>query len=240
VIRFRLGQPAMAEARTSRVVGDRQHTFLFADLAGFAALTEAHGDERAAELAACFFDCVRELLPAHGAEEVKTIGDASMLRCDDPADAIELGLRIVGDIGSRPEFPSVRVGIHTGAAVKRDDDWFGRAVNLAARLSGLAAGGEVLISEATRAAAGELAGLEFRSLGPQAFKNITESVDVFRPVRGDGHHERLPIDPVCRMAVDPGREVGTLVHDGTEYHFCSLRCAESFARSPEIYTTQPP
>jgi len=163
-----------------------------------------------------------------------------MLRCDDPQGAVELGLRIVDEVGARPEFPAVRVGIHTGAAVKRNDDWFGRAVNLAARLSGLAAGGEVLTSEATRAAAGDLAGLEFRSLGPQAFKNFTEPVDVFRPVRSAGQRERLPIDPVCRMAVDPGREVGTLIHEGTEYHFCSLRCAESFARSPEIYAPQPP
>lgn len=218
--------------------GDREHTFLFADLAGFAALTEAHGDEQAAELAACFFDCVRGLLPTHRADEVKTIGDASMLRCDDPGDAVELGLRIVDEVGSRPEFPSVRVGIHTGAAVKRDGDWFGRAVNLAARLSGLAAGSEVLISEATRAALGDLPGLELRSLGPQAFKNIVEPVDVFRAVRSDQRGERLPIDPVCRMAVDPGREIGTLIHEGTEYHFCSLRCAESFASSPETYVAR--
>lgn len=218
--------------------GDAQHTFLFADLAGFAALTEAHGDEQAAELAGCFFDCVRELLPTHGAEEVKTIGDASMVRCDDPADAVGLGLRIVDEVGARPEFPSVRVGIHTGGAVNRNDDWFGRAVNLAARLSGLAPGGEVLISEATRRAIGDLAGVELRSLGPRSFKNIAESVDVFRALRGEQRPERLPIDPVCRMAVDPGHEAGSLIHDGSEYHFCSLRCAESFARSPESYSAR--
>jgi adenylate cyclase len=171
---------------------------------------------------------------------VKTIGDAAMLLCDDPRGAVELGMRIVDDVGARPEFPSVRVGIHTGSAVRRKDDWFGRGVNLAARLSGLAAGGEVLISEATRAAIGDPAGVELRSLGPRSLKNITESVDVFHAVRSGGQRERLPIDPVCRMAVDPGREVGTLIHDGTEYHFCSLRCAESFARSPESYAARRP
>ncbi len=66
------------------------HTFLFADLAGFTALTEAHGDEEAADLAAEFFDCVRDLLPDYGGEEVKTIGDAVMVRCDRPDAAVEL------------------------------------------------------------------------------------------------------------------------------------------------------
>ena len=219
---------------------DREHTFLFADLAGFTALTEAHGDEEAAELAACFFDCIRPLLPRHDAEEVKTIGDASMLRCGDPRQAVELGLRIVEEVGARPEFPSVRVGIHTGAAVERDGDWFGGAVNLAARVSGAAGGGEVLISEATRAAAGELPRLELRSLGPQRFKNVAQPVDVFHAVREGEQREGLPIDPVCRMAVDPGHETGTLIHTGVEYHFCSLRCVQLFAGSPESYATHHP
>jgi adenylate cyclase len=78
------------------------HTFVFADLAGFTALTEAHGDEQAAELAADFCDTVRELLPEYGAEEVKTIGDAVMLRCDEPGAAVELGLRLVDEVGARP------------------------------------------------------------------------------------------------------------------------------------------
>lgn len=59
-------------------------TFLFADLAGFTALTEAHGDEHAADLAAEFCHTVRELLPERG-ELVKMIGDAAMVRSDDAA-----------------------------------------------------------------------------------------------------------------------------------------------------------
>ena len=61
----------------------RLHTFLFADLAGFTALTEAHGDEHAADLVAEFCSRVRALLPEHDAEEVKAIGDALMLRTGD-------------------------------------------------------------------------------------------------------------------------------------------------------------
>jgi adenylate cyclase len=68
-------------------------TFVFADIAGFTALTEAHGDERAATLVADFCDAVRAELPADAAH-VKTIGDALMLRVPDPGEAILLGLHI--------------------------------------------------------------------------------------------------------------------------------------------------
>ena len=104
---------------------ERAHTFLFADIAGFTALTEAHGDEEAAELAADFFDWVRQLLPEYGGEEIKTIGDAVMLRCEEPKAAVELGLRIVEEIGARPKFPVVRVGMHTRAFVAAPQDYVG-------------------------------------------------------------------------------------------------------------------
>jgi class 3 adenylate cyclase/YHS domain-containing protein len=212
-----------------------EHTFLFADLAGFTALTEAHGDEHAVQLAAEFCEWVRELLPGHGAEEVKTIGDAVMLRCDEPAAAVELGLRIVEGIGAKPEFPVVRVGMHTGTAIERGEDWFGATVNLAARVSGAAGGSEVLLTEATREAAGELGAIELRQRGEQRFKNVRESIRVYRAVREGEEREGLPIDPVCRMAVDPGRAAGELSYEGRAYHFCSLSCVREFAASPRHY-----
>jgi class 3 adenylate cyclase len=94
-------------------------TFLFADLSGFTALTEAHGDEQAADLVGGFCVAVRQLLAAHQAQEVKTIGDALMLRTADAAAAIRLGLCIVHDVGARHGFPLVRVGMHTGPAPRR-------------------------------------------------------------------------------------------------------------------------
>ena len=116
-------------------------TFLFADLSGFTALTEVHGDEQAADLAGGFCAAVRRLLADHRAHEVKTIGDALMLRAGDAAAAIRLSLRIVHDVGAQHGFPLVRVGMHTGPAVERERDWFGATVNLAARVSAAAAGG---------------------------------------------------------------------------------------------------
>jgi adenylate cyclase len=152
------------------------HTFLFTDLVGFTALTATQGDDRAAEVALELYERVRGLLRDHGAEEIKTIGDALMLRCDDPASAVGLGLAIVRELESLPGFPAVRVGMHTGPAVHRAGDWYGATVNVAARLCAAAAGGEVLVSEATRAAAGRLRKVDLGERRLHWLRNVTEPI----------------------------------------------------------------
>lgn len=214
----------------------RRHTFLFADLAGFTALTEAMGDRDAAELAGEFCEAVRELLPEHRAQEVKAIGDALMIRGDQASEAIRLGLRVVHEVGGKHFFPTVRVGMHTGPAVERNGDWFGATVNVAARVSGLARGGEVLVTEATRKAAGDAGDVDFHERGRQALRNVEEPVLMYAAVwRRLGSGSSLPIDPVCRMAVDPDHAAGTITHSGTEYYFCSLSCVRRFAATPDRF-----
>jgi adenylate cyclase len=155
--------------------GER-HTFLFTDLVGFTSLTEANGDDSAAELALDFYERVRRLLPAEGVDEVKTIGDAIMLRADDPGEAISLGLRIVAALEQVPGFPPVRVGMATGPAVSRDGDWYGATVNVAARLCSAAGGGQVLLGDSTHAAAGRIRWVELSEPELHWLKNVTEPV----------------------------------------------------------------
>lgn len=222
-------------------------TFLFADLSGFTALTEAHGDEEAADLAGGFFGEVRPLLGEHGAEEIKTLGDAMMIRCHSAAAAIALALRVVNEIGARQGFPSVRAGLHTGPAVERDGDWFGATVNLAARVSASAADGEVLVTAASARAAGAPHGGDLGTLPPhsqvvlrprgrRALRNVAEPVELFAAsCEFSRSINALPVDPVCRMAVDPDHAAGSLSVEGVEYRFCSLDCAGKFAAAPERY-----
>lgn len=222
-------------ARADPVAGnDQQQTFLFADLSGFTALTEAHGDEEAADLVAHFGAAAGGLAVQHDAVVVKSIGDALMIRAEDPANAVRLGAAMVDEIGRQHGFPIVRVGMHTGSAVEREGDWFGRTVNLAARVSGVASGGDVLLTGATRAGAGTVEGIELRPRGRQTLKNVAAPVELFVAVpQGARDPVGLPIDPVCRMAVDPAHCAGSLIYAGVEYHFCSLRCAAAFAGDPE-------
>jgi adenylate cyclase len=213
-------------------------TFVFADIAGFTALTEAHGDEEAVKLVEELSEGVEAELPAIQGEYVKTIGDALMLRIPAPGDAVLLALRIANDLLSAHGAPTVRVGLHHGPAVERKGDYFGASVNLAARVSALASGGEVLLTGQTAALAPDLEGVLYESRGRQTLRNVAEPLEIFAALRvGEAAEGRLPVDPVCRMVVDPDRAAGRLLHGGSTYFFCSLSCAGEFARQPERFTS---
>jgi class 3 adenylate cyclase len=152
------------------------HTFLFADLVGFTALTDTQGDDRAAEVAVILYARVRGLLSTHGAEELKTVGDGMVLRCDEASEGIRLGLRIVDELEAIPGFPAVRVGVHCGPAVHKDGEWYGRTVNVAARLCSAAGGGEVLVSEQARRAAGRLREVDFGERRLHWLRNVTQPI----------------------------------------------------------------
>jgi adenylate cyclase len=143
----------------------------------------------------------------------------------------------VQEVGGQHGFPIIRVGMHTGPAAERDGDWFGATVNLAARISALAGGDEVVLSDATRVAAGAVEGIAVSERGRHSLRNVREPVLLFEAER-DGQRTQagLPIDPVCRMAVDPDDAAGSLRHDGVRYYFCSLQCAHSFAERPDRFT----
>jgi class 3 adenylate cyclase len=149
-----LGTIAIAATRRRRrMLRHPEPTFLFADLAGYTAFTEQHGDAAAADLARLFRRTMCALSREHGAWQVKSMGDGVMICSPDPAAAIALAARAVREVGSHPDQLPVRVGVHTGPAVARGCDWYGSTVNLAARLAREAEPGEALISGATRAAA---------------------------------------------------------------------------------------
>jgi len=217
------------------VQGDADATFLFADIAGFTALTEAHGDEHALELVEDFASAVQAELPQVAGEHVKTVGDALMLRVPDPGDAVRLALWITRNAMGGHQAPSVRVGCNHGSAVERGGDYFGATINVAARVSALAGGGEVLVTGNTAALAPDLDGVLYESRGRQALRNVAEPVEIFAVVRVDENANHLAIDPVCQMAVDPDHAVGRLLVDEKTYHFCSLTCAGAFAQHPERY-----
>jgi adenylate cyclase len=220
----------------ARVTDTVTTTFMFADIAGFTALTEAHGDEEAADLVSRFCDAVEQELAAAQGRRVKTIGDAVMLAVPDPGSAVQLGLRITTELIIGHGAPAVRVGLHHGSAVHRFGDYFGAAVNLAARVSAEAAGNEVLLTAATAALAPTLTGVVYEPRGRRELRNVRDAVELCAAIRSESTTDAgLPCDPVCRMAVDPTRAAGRLVYGGATYFFCTLACAGRFAQAPERY-----
>ena len=215
-----------------------QHTFLFADLAGFTALTEAHGDRFAADAVADFCAGVRRLLGDYDAEEVKAIGDAVMVRAPTAASGVKLAVKIIDRVGRRHGALGIRVGVHTGTAVERDGDWFGAGVNLSSRVAGAAQSGEVLMTAATKEAAGhELDGFDIRYRGSQRFKNVSQPIELYAlTLSAQAGAAGWPVDPVCRMAIDPRRSNERRSYGGVEYTFCSAECATVFDQHPQRYT----
>lgn len=210
----------------------QRRTFAFVDLAGFTAATEAHGDMTAVELASRLVEVTQTSL-GPTVQLVKSIGDAVMLVSADPLDAVKAVGAICTALDQEPAFPVLRAGIHTGPALEREGDWFGGAVNLAARVAARAAGDQVLATTFVAEVASS-AGFETRSLGVERLRNVREPVALFEVVACPRPPDRV-IDPVCHMAVDRRSAPGRLRHDDHEHLFCSLECAGAFASDPNRY-----
>ncbi len=212
-------------------------TYLFADIAGFTALTEAHGDEEAVGLIDRFGAEVAQALPSYGAVQVKSIGDAVMLRVPDAAAAVELGLHLANQTLGGHGSPALRVGMHHGTAICRNGDYFGSAVNLAARISARASAREVLMSANTGSAAGAIAGVSYEARGQHELKGVADPVELVAAVSaGSSDHARFAVDPVCQMSVDRDHAAGMLLYEGMAYFFCALDCAAAFAHRPALYS----
>jgi len=123
-------------ARRDHPDGDR--TIAFVDLAGYTALTEAHGDHASIDLLDEFTANAREAVAASGAELVKSVGDAVMLAASTPAAGLEAVRLILTACYASDAFPEPRAGLHHGPVVAREGDYFGATVNLAARVAGRA------------------------------------------------------------------------------------------------------
>ncbi len=210
-----------------------QQTFVFADIAGFTALTETYGDQHAADVAEAFAARVREALKTYDGECIKTIGDAVMLRMARATDAVTLSLAIVETLRHDHGSPSVRVGMHTGAAVRAAGDWFGAVVNIAARVAAEAARGEVLVTATTRQAT-DRGQIDFVDVGVRELRNIREPVALYRARLNTsvGLVSELHIDPICRMAVDPKKAVRIPEHRDSPY-FCSQTCIRTWLQQQQ-------
>ena len=123
-------------------IGEVRITLCFIDLTGFTRFTEEEGDAEAYSVIEQFTDTVEATLPPE-ANVVKTIGDAVMVVSSDASSLTEWS---VGFLSLFDDRPKPRVGIHYGAAVFRDGDYFGGQVNLAHRVVNRALGGEVLVT----------------------------------------------------------------------------------------------
>jgi adenylate cyclase len=149
---------------------DRPPAMCFLDLTGYTRLTEERGDAAAADLAARLAGLVRRSSQEHGGTPVKWLGDGVMFYFREPADAVLAAVDLVEVVGSHG-LPPAHVGIHAGPVVFQDGDYFGRTVNLAARIAEYARPGEVLVSQEVVDAA-DGGSVTFTEIGPVELKGV--------------------------------------------------------------------
>jgi adenylate cyclase len=170
---------ATERAEGQHLPGARLVTIAFADLVGFTRLGEALPPEDLERLAQRLADMTREVAVAP-VRFIKTIGDEVMLVSPEPAPLLEAVLRLVDATDDDGDFPRLRVGVATGMAVSREGDWFGSPVNLAARVTGAARPGSVLVSESAREAIGDDERFVWSFAGARHLKGFKSDIKLFR------------------------------------------------------------
>jgi len=145
----------------------------FADLAGYTRLTEEAGELEALDAVERFVEAVEITLPDE-ARVIKTIGDEVMVV---GSDASTLTDWAVGFQSMQTDRPLPRIGIHYGHAIYRDGDYYGRDINIAARVAARSAGGEVLVTKSVVEHAGSH--LEFDRIAEVRLKGFNEPTEIF-------------------------------------------------------------
>ena len=157
----------------------------FLDLTGYTRLTEEHGDETAADLSASLASLVQRVSQHHGGSPVKYLGDGVMFFFKEPGAAVVSALEMVE--GAPAEgLPPAHVGLHAGPVVQQDGDYYGRTVNVAARIAGRAGPDEVLVSEEVAQLSGGSSGVRFEDLGSVELKNVSRPIRLLRASRVSG------------------------------------------------------
>jgi len=172
-----------ADLVAGRTPGARTITVAFADLVGYTRLGEELPTEDLSALAKRLEELASEA--AGGPVTlVKTLGDAAMLVAPRSEPLLEAGLKLLEAADAEgPGFPPLRVGVASGPALQRAGDWYGRPVNLASRVTGVARPGSLLATEEVRDDAPDA--LRWSHAGARRLRNVPEPVRLFRGRRVD-------------------------------------------------------
>jgi adenylate cyclase len=158
--------------------GADQPAICFVDLAGYTRLTEERGDAAAADVAVALGGLARRISRPNGGRPVKWLGDGVMLYFPDPSGALRFAVETVERLPLEG-LPPAHVGIDVGPVVVRDGDYFGRTVNIAARIAAYAGAGETLVSGELIRAVSE-PGIAFTDVGEVRLKGLPGAIRLYR------------------------------------------------------------
>jgi class 3 adenylate cyclase len=160
----------------SAIAPDGTVTILFTDIEDSTALNERLGDRRWLEVVRAHNSIVRHCVREHGGYEVKAQGDGFMVAYPSAREAlacaVDMQRKLAAGDGALGEPLRVRIGLHTGEAIREGEDFYGWSVTLAARLGDEAAGGEILTSAIVRELVGSAGDIPFEDAGELQLKGI--------------------------------------------------------------------
>jgi class 3 adenylate cyclase len=161
--------------------GSMRATILFVDLALFSSLADVHGDEEAMRVIDRFDQCVRESSLKHDGHLVKQIGDEFMLVFGDAARAVRFAMDVHETMSRIERFVALRTGIHSGSVLYRIGDYYGQAVNVAARIASMAMPNAILVTEPVAKAASN-DGIGVEEIGVRSLRGMDEPLPLYRVV----------------------------------------------------------
>jgi adenylate cyclase len=165
-----------AELESGQLAVEQEQAVCFVDLVGFTRLGGVLEAQELGSVVGTFSELAAEVTAAP-VRLVKTIGDAAMLVSREPGPLVGAALQLVHAVQAA-DLPAVRAGIALGPTTFRAGDFYGHAVNLASRITGISRPGSVLCDEAVRDAASE--DFDWSFAGRHRLKGVGEAVPLYR------------------------------------------------------------
>jgi adenylate cyclase len=178
-----------AELAEGRISGTDEMTIAFADLVGFTRLGESLEIEQIGDLTGKLFELASDAAQPP-VRLVKMIGDAAMFASRESQPLLDAVVGLIESAGTE-ELPPLRAGVARGQALGRGGDWYGRPVNLAARITNFARPDSIVVDQSVRDAIAQTNGrpFDFSFAGKRRFKGIEGEVPVHRVRRADNGSE---------------------------------------------------
>jgi adenylate cyclase len=173
------GMISRAELAAGHLAGEQETAVCFADLVGFTTLGGQLAAEELGGVISRFGELAADVADSQ-VRLVKTIGDAAMFSCRDPAPLVEAALSLLEAV-QEADLPSLRAGVACGTAVQRSGDLYGHAVNLASRVTAIARPDSVLCTQEVRDALRDE--FDWSFAGKHRLKGIGNSVPLHRARR---------------------------------------------------------
>jgi class 3 adenylate cyclase len=158
--------------------------FLFADLRGYSAFVEGHGDAAGAALLRAYRDLVRAEVARFNGAEIRTEGDSFYVVFPSASGAVRCGMAVLAAAFASNSAAGghirVGLGVHAGETTETDEGYVGSAVNIAARVCSVARPGELLVTDTVHSIVRTRLPLRFVPRGTRRLKGISQPVEVFR------------------------------------------------------------